>query len=87
MSTLFAQACLSQFAEVVTDLEVQGRASVAQLYALRLVIWRLQVDPHWIRQHSFAEIDHEIFSAVILSLPLIEEGQLSVSEERTCSTG
>ena len=30
------------------------------------------------RQHSFAEIDHEIFSTVILSLPLIQEGQLSV---------
>ena len=31
------------------------------------------------RQHSFVEIDHEIFSTVILSLPLIQEGQLSVS--------
>ena len=28
------------------------------------------------------EIDHEIFSTVILSLPLIEEGQLSVSGEK-----
>ena len=28
------------------------------------------------------EIDHEIFSTVILSLPLIQEGQLSVSGER-----
>ena len=26
---------------------------------------------------SFVEIDHEIFSSVILSLPLIQEGQLS----------
>ena len=34
------------------------------------------------RQHSFLEIDHEIFSTVILSLPLIQEGQLSVSGER-----
>ena len=34
------------------------------------------------------EIDHEIFSRVILSLLLIQEGQLSVSGERTCtSTG
>ena len=31
------------------------------------------------------EFDHEIFSAVILSLPLIEEGQLSVSGERMCT--
>ena len=37
------------------------------------------------RQHSFAEIDHEIFSTVILSLPLIQEGQLLVSGERMCT--
>ena len=29
------------------------------------------------RQHSSVEIDHEIFSTVILSLLLIQEGQLS----------
>ena len=39
-------------------------------------------DPCRGRQHSFVEIDHEIFSTVILSLPLIQEGQLSVSGER-----
>ena len=38
-------------------------------------------NPHRGRQHSFMEIDHEIFSTVILSLPLIQEGQLSVSGE------
>ena len=37
------------------------------------------------RQHSFVEIDHKIFSTVILSLPLIQEGQLSVSGERMCT--
>ena len=37
------------------------------------------------RQHSFLEIDHEILSRVILSLPLIQEGQLSVSGERMCA--
>ena len=37
------------------------------------------------RQHPFVEIVHEIFSAVILSLPLIQEGQLSVSGERICT--
>ena len=37
------------------------------------------------RQLSFVEIDHEIFSTVILSLPLIQEGQLSVSGERMCT--
>ena len=35
--------------------------------------------------HTFVEIDHEIFSTVILSLPLIQEGQLSVSGERMCT--
>ena len=30
-------------------------------------------------------IDHEIFSMVILSLPLIQEGQMSVSGERMCT--
>ena len=39
-------------------------------------------DPHQGRQHSFMEIDHEIFSIVILSLPLVQEEQLSVSGEK-----
>ena len=42
-------------------------------------------DPHRGRQHSFVEIDHEIFSTVILSFPLIQEGQLSVSGKRMCT--
>ena len=33
----------------------------------------------------FVEIAHEIFSTVILSLPFIQEGQLSVSGERMCT--
>ena len=41
-------------------------------------------DPRRGRQHSFVEIDHEIFSTVIFSLPLIQEGQLSVSGDRMC---
>ena len=60
-------------------------ASVAQLDALS--DWR--PGGHWFncrgRQHSFVEIDHEIFSTVILSLLLIQEGQLSVSGERVCT--
>ena len=55
-------------------------ASVAQLDAPS--DW---FNPHRGRQHSFVEIDHEIFSIVILSLPLIQEGQLSVSGERMCT--
>ena len=37
------------------------------------------------RQHSFVEIDHKEVSAVILSLPLIQEGHLSVSGKRMCT--
>ena len=63
--------------------------------------WRpggLGFSPRRGRQHSFVEFDHEIFSMVILSLPLIQEGpmvilslpliqegQLSVSGERMCT--
>ena len=39
-------------------------------------------DSRQVRQHSFVEIGHETFSTVILSLPLIQEGQFSVSGER-----
>ena len=61
-------------------------ASVAQLDAPS--DWRpggRGFNPRRGRQHSFAEIDHEIFSTVILSLPLIQERQLSVSGERMCT--
>ena len=65
---------------------VKEMASVAQLDALS--DWRpggRGFNPRRGRQHSFVEIDHEIFSMVILSLPLIQEGQLSVSGERMCT--
>ena len=42
-------------------------------------------DPRRGWQNSFVEVAHEIFSTVILSLPLIQEGQLSVSGERMCT--
>ena len=61
-------------------------ASVAQLDAPS--DWRqggVGFNPSQSRQHSFMEIDHEIFSTVILPLPLIQEGQLSVSGERKCT--
>ena len=38
-----------------------------------------------VQQHSFVETDHEIFSTVILSLPLIQEGKLSVTCKRMCT--
>ena len=53
--------------------------------AVRLETRRSRVNPRRSRPHSFVEIDHEIFSTVILSLPLIQEGQLSVSGERMCT--
>ena len=43
---------------------------------------RLQFDPCWV---SNILCDHEIFHMVILSLPLIQEGQLSVPGERMCT--
>ena len=52
---------------------------------MRLVIRRLLVQPLLGLQHSFMEIDYEIFSTVILSLLPIQEGQLSVSGERMCT--
>ena len=54
-------------------------------WAVQLETRRSRVQPRRGRQHSFVEIDHEIFSMVILSLPLIQEGQLSVSGERMCT--
>ena len=36
-------------------------------------------------KHSFVEIDHEIISMAILSLPLIQVGQLSVTGVRMCT--
>ena len=50
-----------------------------------LVVRRLRVRLPPGRQHSFMAIYHEIFSTVILSLPLIHEEQLSVSNERKCA--
>ena len=38
-----------------------------------------------LRSATFVEIDHEIFSTVILSLPLIQKGQSSVTGERMCT--
>ena len=52
---------------------------------MRLVIRRLQVRPLPGCQHCFLEIDHEIFSTVILSLLQIQEGQLLVSGEKMCT--
>ena len=70
----------------VKDLKGLFTVSVAQLDAPSdLRPGGRGFNPRRGRQHSFVEIDHEIFSTVILSLPLIQEGQLSVSGERMCT--
>ena len=89
-SKKFQHICVSldvNFNESLTnDVVIFEPASVAQLDAPS--DWRpggRGFNPRRGRQHSFVEIDHEIFSTVILSLPLIQEGQLSVSGERMCT--
>ena len=37
------------------------------------------------RSHTFVEFDREIISTVILILPLIQEGLLSVTSESMCT--
>ena len=67
------------FLLVAMATRIPHTASVAQLDAPS--DWRpggCGFNPRRDRQQSFVEIDHEIFSTVILSLPLIQEGQLSV---------
>ena len=80
-------ACYKLFRNTtINDCQLREPASVAQLDAPS--DWRpggRGFNPRRARQHSFVEIDHEIFSTVILSLPLIQEGQLSVSGERMCT--
>ena len=58
---------------------------MAQLDTHRTGDQEVTFNPCQVWQHSFVEVDHEIFSAVILSFPLIQEGQLSVSSERMCA--
>ena len=60
-----------------------GLVSVAQLDARQTGDQKIAGSiPRQVRQPSSVEIHHEIFSTIILSLPLIQEGQLSVSGKR-----
>ena len=81
MNTLTEEATVKIILSVFLKRECSKRpASVAQLDGPS--DWRpggRGFNPRQGRQHSFVEIDREIFSTVILSLPLIQEGQLSVS--------
>ena len=45
--------------------------------------WGRALDPQ-VRQRSFVEMGHEIISIAILSLALIQVGQLSVTGEMMC---
>ena len=76
----------SWLAARMADLTPDLLASVAQLGVAS--DWRpggRGFNPHRGGQHCFVETDHEIFSTVILSLLLIQEGQLLVSGERMCT--
>ena len=80
------QSLMRTFAYCLQNHWIVLPASVAQLDAPS--DWRPEgrgFKPRRGRQHSFVEIDHEIFSTVILPLLLIHEGQLSVSGERMCT--
>ena len=90
MCSLFPRATFVDFTKHIFTCAVVHvflkPASVAQLDTSS--DWRpggRGFNPRRGRQHSFMEIDHEIFSTVILCLPLIQEGQLSRSGERMCT--
>ena len=55
-----------------------------------MVCWTVMIEcisDWWSGSHGFdPEIDYEIFSTVILSLPLIQEGHLSFSGKRICTS-
>ena len=71
---------------IATCLQIVQGASVAQLDAPS--DWRpggRGFNPRRGWQHSFVANGHEIFSTVILSLPLIQDGQLSISGKRMCT--
>ena len=82
----------SKFCQLLTELSAR---SVSVILFLNDNLSKCQLEPASVaqldaqsaggRQHSFLEIDHEIFFTVILSLQLIQEGQLSVSGERMCT--
>ena len=56
-----------------------SRSQCLSRMRIQLMIRRLWVWSPPIRQHSFMEIDHKIFSTVILSLPLTYERRAVVS--------
>ena len=68
---------------IQTNLYLMQPALLAHSYACPTCDQKVAgFSPCQVCQHFFVAIDHEIFSAVILSLPLIQGGQLSVFVER-----
>ena len=66
---------------------LSGQASVAQSDARPTGDQEVMgLIPANIQQLSFVEIGHEIFSVVVLSVPLIQEGQLLFYGERMCTS-
>ena len=80
-------SCLPFNIMIIDDIQLQrpvpGRLaeSGVSLTANQVSLVRAPVRPH-----TFVEIYHEIISTVILPLPLIQEGQMSVSSEFMCTT-
>ena len=66
-------------------LELHMSRTNIYIHVLPKMIELFRIDPRRIGNILSWRSAHEIFSAVILSLPLIEEGQLSVSGERMCT--
>ena len=83
--TVFVEPFLSNRLSKGSLSKQKGQASVAQLDARPTEDQDVADSTPASQQHSFVETDHEIFSTVILSLLLIQEGQLSVSGKRMCT--
>ena len=75
------QETKQEVTEVVSQLPVAEKPTRVLTVAEKppRVCW---FNPSQLWQYSFVEIDYEIFSTVILSLQLVQEGQLSVSGKR-----
>ena len=89
------QSCAQPLISIPLTLCILGKKSSSQQIYDEFSYWVVgwgrdavlegcRFDPRQGRQPCFMNIDHEIFSTVILSLQLIQEGQLSVSGERMC---
>ena len=86
MHTCICHVCNQSLTIVKVHIQVYMPASVGQLDARPTGDQEVAGStPAEVGKISFLEIDHEIFSMVILFLPLIQEGQLSVSGERMCT--